>query len=81
MLFNVRHASDSNNQTLITDTLPDVFTKNHADLVESRLRNEAVLQFGIHQLPENLKDWEITRKSLKQRSLKKQGWSRTIVFL
>jgi hypothetical protein len=73
LAFNVRHASDSDSQTIITDSLPDVFAKNHADLVESRLRNEAVLQFGIHQLPQKLKEWEIARKSLKQKIIEKAG--------
>ena len=71
--FNVSHVSDPGNPTFITDSLPDVFTKDNADLVESRLRNEAVVQYGIHQLPQNSKEWEITRKSLKQKILEKAG--------
>jgi len=54
-----------------TDSLPAVLTKNHADLIESKLRLEAVLKFGKHQLPGNLKDWEKQRLQLKNEIIKK----------
>ena len=50
-----------------SDSLPLVLTKNHADLLESRLRNQAILQFGTHQLPDNLKDWEAYRSELRKK--------------
>lgn len=59
--------------SLISDSLPTVLTPNHADLVESRLRQEAVLQFGLHQLPHNLADWESHRAWLKKQILEKAG--------
>ncbi|HZK93866.1 MAG TPA: acetylxylan esterase [Prolixibacteraceae bacterium] len=56
-----------------TDSLPAVLTKNHADLIESKLRLEAVLKFGEHQLPNNLKDWETYRAHLKNEIIQKAG--------
>ena len=55
------------------DSLPSVLTKNHADLLESRLRNQAILQFGTHQLPDNLKDWEAYRSELRKKIIQKTG--------
>lgn len=56
------------------DTLPKVLTQNHADLVESRLRNQAIVKFGIHQLPSNLKDWELYRARLRNTIIQKTGF-------
>ena len=56
-----------------SDSLPDVLPKNHADLIESKLRLEAALKFGEHQLPDNPKDWETYRVNLKKEILKKTG--------
>ena len=56
-----------------TDSLPSVLIKNHADLIESKLRLEAVLKFGEHQLPDNLKEWETYRVQLKNEIIKKAG--------
>lgn len=61
------------NHSSITDSLPSVLTKNHADLIESRLRNQAVLKFGTHQLPDNLKDWEKYRDQLRKSIIDKTG--------
>ena len=54
-----------------TDTLPDVLTNSHADLIESRLRNQAVLNFGIHQLPDNIKEWKTLSRQLKNLIIEK----------
>ena len=56
-----------------SDSLPSVLTKNHADLLESRLRNQAILQFGTHQLPNNLKEWEVYRSDLRKKIIQKTG--------
>ena len=56
-----------------SDSLPSVLTKNHADLLESRLRGQAILQFGTHQLPDNLKDWEVYRSELRKKIIQKTG--------
>ncbi len=61
------------NHSFIADSLPSVLTKNHADLIESRLRNQALLKFGTHQLPDNLKDWEKYRDQLRNRIIDKTG--------
>ncbi len=58
---------------LISDSLPYVLTKNHADLLESRLRGQAILQFGTHHLPDNLQDWNKYRTELKNTIIQKTG--------
>src|SRR5690606_1995836 len=57
----------------ITDSLPAVLPDQRADLVNIRLRNEAVLKFSEHQLPDNKKDWEAHRAQLKARLIEKAG--------
>lgn len=59
--------------TETADSLPAVLPKNHTDLIESKLRNEAFLKFGEHQLPTNLKDWETYRILIKNEIIKKAG--------
>jgi hypothetical protein len=56
-----------------SDSLPLVLTKNHADLLESRLRGQAILQFGTHQLPDNLKEWDVYRSQLRSKIIQKTG--------
>lgn len=56
-----------------SDSLPAVLTAHHADLVESRLRNEAMMHFVIHQLPDNSKQWESYRTQLKKKIIEKSG--------
>lgn len=68
-----RQSDHSQSHYLITDSLPAVLTNNHADLVESKLRNQAVLNFGIHQLPDNIKEWESYRAKLKSKIIEKTG--------
>lgn len=63
----------SNYRTESSDSLPTVFPKNHADITLSKLRYEAELKFGEHQLPGNLKDWEKYRVQLKNEIIKKAG--------
>ena len=53
------------------DSLPSVLPKNHGDLIAGKLRLEAVLKFGEHQLPDNLKAWEIYRLQLKNKIIQK----------
>lgn len=55
------------------DSIPRVLPPNHADLVESKLRHEAVLAYAQHQLPENKAEWEKLRTSLKNEIIKKAG--------
>jgi hypothetical protein len=57
----------------VSDSLPKVLVRNHADLVASKLRFDAALKFGVNQLPGNLKDWEIRRVQLKNELLEKTG--------
>jgi hypothetical protein len=62
-----------NEYTFITDSLPSVLTRNHADLLESRLRSQAILKFGTHQLPDNAKEWETYRLGLRKNIIQKTG--------
>lgn len=41
-----------------SDSLPLVISKNHNDIIESRLRHEAELRFASLRLPDNVSDWE-----------------------
>lgn len=56
-----------------TDSLPYVLPRNHADLLEGKLRLEAMIKFGVNQLPDNLKDWEAYRVKLKDEIIRKTG--------
>ena len=58
---------------LSSDTLPSVLPKNQGDLIAGKLRLEAAMKFGEHQLPDNLKDWEIYRAKLKSEIIQKAG--------
>lgn len=55
------------------DSLPFVLTRNHADLIESRLRAQAILRFPTHQLPDNRLDWNKYRTDLKNTIIQKTG--------
>ncbi|HMI05218.1 MAG TPA: acetylxylan esterase [Pedobacter sp.] len=59
--------------SVISDSLPSVLAGNHADLIESKLRNEAVCKFGSHQLPDDLKEWEKYRIQLRNTIIQKTG--------
>src|SRR5690554_692484 len=52
------------------DSLPLVLPRNKADLVDSRLRNEAVSRFATHQLPANLNEWESYKNFLRSEIIK-----------
>jgi hypothetical protein len=55
------------------DTLPNVLTQNHADIVGSKLKNEAFLRFAQHQLPTTKQEWEKYRTHLRNEIIKKAG--------
>ncbi|MCK9413763.1 MAG: acetylxylan esterase [Prolixibacteraceae bacterium] len=55
------------------DSLPTVLSKNHGDLIDSKLRGEARVRFAERQLPNNLKEWETQRIKLKAGIIKKSG--------
>jgi len=57
----------------ITDPLPNVFPKNHVDLIAGKLKLDAAFGFGVNQLPGNMKDWEKRRTELKNEIIKKTG--------
>lgn len=56
-----------------TDSLPLVLPNNHADLIEGKLRLEAVLKYAEHVLPDNIRDWERYRVQLKNKIIEKAG--------
>lgn len=55
------------------DSLPTVLPDNKGDLVNSRLRDEALIKFATHQLPDNLNDWNSYKNDLRKNILKKTG--------
>ncbi len=58
---------------LTSDSLPSVLNNNHADLIESRLRDQAVLKFGAHQIPSNRQDFDKYRTWLRNIIIQKTG--------
>jgi len=56
-----------------SDSLPLVLPGNKADLVDSRLRNEAVTRFAALQLPVSLTGWESYKKELRSEIIRKTG--------
>ncbi len=57
----------------VTDPLPKVFPKNHADLIAGKLKLDAALRFEANQLPGSMKDWEMRRAELRNVIIKKTG--------
>ena len=55
----------------VFDSLPNILTKNNADLIYSKLRFDAELDFSKHALPNNLKDWESYSVQLRKEIIKK----------
>lgn len=51
--------------------LPNVFNENHGDIVESKLRHEAVLKYSLYQLPTTKKGWDIYKAHLRNEIIKK----------
>jgi hypothetical protein len=57
------------------DSLPLVFSNNTADLIDSKLRTEAILKYNEHQLPSDQKSGKPSEPTLEMRSFKKQALS------
>src|SRR5689334_2972612 len=64
---------DASSAVKSTNSLPNVFTEPHGDLIESKLRQEAVLRFPLFQLPHTKSEWEIYRVKLKNEIIKETG--------
>jgi hypothetical protein len=56
-----------------SDSLPSVLNGNHADFIDHRLRLEAAVKFGIHQLPNNLEEWKRISAGLRDEIILKTG--------
>ncbi len=65
--------AQNTSQTERTTAMPTVLAKNHADLTEKRARHAAAVQFGVHRLPDNLKDWMVYRGQLRAKIAQKTG--------
>jgi N-acetyl-beta-hexosaminidase len=76
-LFNAYHINfaklPEDSGDINTDSLPNVFPADHADLINSSLRHEAYLKYSIQQLPDNLADWERYKMELRNKIVKKTG--------
>jgi hypothetical protein len=55
------------------DSLPHVFPSDRGDLIESRLRNEAILKFTQHQVPKSKHECETYQSQLRNQIIKKAG--------
>jgi hypothetical protein len=62
-----------NNEVVNQQKLPTVFSGNHADLAESKLRKEAALKFSVYDLPETKQEWETYKRELKDKIIRKTG--------
>ncbi|MEO6001129.1 MAG: acetylxylan esterase [Chitinophagaceae bacterium] len=60
-------------QNVVKDSLPNVLPANRADLIESSFRNQALFQFSVHQLPDNLTAWQDYKSALKNKIIEKAG--------
>ncbi len=67
------NAAQTTSREKLAGVLPPVFPENHVDLIEKRARCEAAVQFSVHRLPDNLKDWEVYRVQLKKKIAQKTG--------
>lgn len=67
------HVPLSFSNLYLTDSLPAVLSDNRADLIKSKLRNEAILKSSTHQLPANLEEWESSRKTIRENIIKNSG--------
>ncbi len=56
------------------DSLPNILAENHDDLIYSRIKHEAAMKFAVHQLPQDLTEWETYRALLKDEVIKKTGF-------
>ena len=56
-----------------TDSLPNVFACNHADIIAARLKNEAYQRFIRFQLPGTRPELEPFRQNLKKQIMEKAG--------
>jgi hypothetical protein len=70
---NTNDPNKANKKVVKKEGLPEVLSKNHSDLVESRLRLEAELKFNELQLPDNINEWEIYKVKLKNGIINKAG--------
>jgi hypothetical protein len=79
VLFSVKCKSpDKENIVLRRETIntvPKIFPCNHDDLIYSKTRHEAMMKFTVHQLPDNLADWEKHKTILKETITCKTGFS------
>lgn len=57
----------------IPKKLPNVFNENHGDIIESKLKHEAVLKYPLYQLPSTEKEWDIYKADLRNKIIKKTG--------
>jgi len=55
------------------NSFPAVFTEYHADLIDSRLKNEAFLKFAQHQLPTQEEEWKTHKALLREKIIRKAG--------
>ncbi|MCW3106716.1 MAG: hypothetical protein JWQ09_1222, partial [Segetibacter sp.] len=69
----VRGGKDTLKRNVKSGSLPNVFNETHGNLIESKLRQEAVLKFPLYQIPGTKKEWETYRVGLKKEIIKKTG--------
>ncbi|MEP6951618.1 MAG: acetylxylan esterase [Ginsengibacter sp.] len=76
LFITISAIGQDNGDTITRDNrtvLPNVFNENHGDLIENKLRHEAVLKFPLYQLPVTKKEWDEYKVVLKNAIIKKTG--------
>ncbi len=58
------------------DSLPNVLADETADLLGTSLKNQAMVKFATHQLPDNLEEWSKKRDEIRENIILHSGLKR-----
>ena len=58
------------------DSLPNVLVDQRSDLLGSSLKNQAMVKFATHQLPDNLEEWSKKRDEIRENIILHSGLKR-----
>jgi hypothetical protein len=56
-----------------TDTLPNVLAGHQSDLLGTSLKNQAMIKFATHLLPDNLEEWSDKREEIRNKIILHSG--------
>lgn len=55
------------------DSLPNVLAGQQSDLLGTSLKNQAMIKFATHQLPDNLDEWQAMREEIRGKIIHHSG--------